>query len=405
MASPSRRRAEAARWLTASQVLATLHRRPGITRAAMAAELRLTSGFATEITARLRDLRLLTETPAPARGRGRPTTLLRPHPEGPVVLAVDLRQEDWRHAVATIDGQLREVRHRSHRTREPATVLAAVRDSVEATRNRYGTRLRAVSLAVAGTVHDGHLVQAATLGWRSVDLTTVTAGTDLPLLLGNDATLAGVAEARTGAAVAAGTALHLIVGVGIGGTLTIAGVPVTGAHGAAGEYGHLPFGDREQRCPCGARGCWDLDVDGRGLARHLGESPPADPRRYAGQVLDRCAVDPRARQAVRAVATSLGGGIAGLANLHDPDLITLGGLGPALRHAAADAFDTAYADGLMTLHRARPPSVVDAAHADEGSLRGAAIVGLDHLTGQSAIAEWVRTLATPPGDVAPAVSG
>ncbi|MBM0258380.1 MarR family transcriptional regulator [Micromonospora sp. 4G55] len=72
MASPSRHRAEAARWLTASQVLATLHRRPGITRAAMAAELQLTSGFATEITARLRELRLLTETPAPTRGRAGP---------------------------------------------------------------------------------------------------------------------------------------------------------------------------------------------------------------------------------------------------------------------------------------------------------------------------------------------
>ncbi|WP_309234128.1 ROK family protein, partial [Micromonospora sp. ATA51] len=32
--------------------------------------------------------------------------------------------------------------------------------------------------------------------------------------------------------------------------------PVTGAHGAAGEYGHLPLGDRRRHCPCGARGCW-----------------------------------------------------------------------------------------------------------------------------------------------------
>ncbi|MBM0236819.1 ROK family protein [Micromonospora sp. ATA32] len=393
MASPPRHRTDTTRWLTASQVLATLHRHPGITRAAMAHELQLTSGLATEITARLRDLCLLTETRAPVRGRGRPTTVLQPHPEGPVVLAVDLRQEDWRHAVATVEGQLHDVRHQSHRTRQPATVLAAVRRSVDETRHRYGHRLRAVSLAVAGTIHDNHLVQAATLGWRSVDLGTITAGTNLPMLLGNDATLAGVAEARTGAATAAGTALHLIVEVGIGGTLTIAGVPVTGAHGAAGEYGHLPFGDREQRCPCGARGCWDLDVDGRGLARHLGESPPADPRSYARQVLERAAGDLRARQAVAAVATTLGTGIAGLANIHDPDLITLGGLGPALRHTAAEAFDNAYTDGLMTLHRAHPPPVVDAAHGDDGSLRGAAIVGLDHITSRTALADWVRALA------------
>ena len=99
MASPGRQRADAARWHTVSQILAVLSRQPGITRAAMARELGLTSGFATEIISRMRDLRLLTEAPAPAGGRGRPSTVLHPHPDGPVVLAVDLRQGEWLHAV------------------------------------------------------------------------------------------------------------------------------------------------------------------------------------------------------------------------------------------------------------------------------------------------------------------
>ena len=100
------------------------------------------------------------------------------------------------------------------------------------------------------------------------------------LLLGNDATLAGLAEARTGAARSAATALYLIVAQGIGGTLVVNGEPLTGAHGAAGEYGHIPFGDPKLVCPCGARGCWDLTVDGRALARHRGDEPPADPVGY-----------------------------------------------------------------------------------------------------------------------------
>ena len=100
------------------------------------------------------------------------------------------------------------------------------------------------------------------------------------LLLGNDATLSGLAEARTGAARSATTALHLLVAEGIGGTLVVNGEPVAGAHGAAGEYGHIPFGDPAVVCPCGARGCWDLTVDGRALARHRGDSPPEDPVGY-----------------------------------------------------------------------------------------------------------------------------
>ncbi len=250
-----------------------------------------------------------------------------------------------------------------------------------------------MSLAAAGTVHDGRLVQAATLDWGPVDLTVVTKGSGVRLLLGNDATLAGVAEARTGAASAATTALHLLVAVGVGGTVTIDGLPLTGAHGAGGEYGHLPFGDPSVRCPCGAYGCWDLDVDGRALARHLDAPRPDDPRTFARQVLARCADDPRAAQAVSTVASALGRGVAGLVNAHDPDVVTLGGLAVPLRSEAATSFDTAYTHGLMAFHRTEPPPVVDAAHGDDGPLQGAAILGLDDVTTEVAIAAWAADLS------------
>src|SRR4051794_7990700 len=107
MASPRTRspRARDVRWHGALAVLDELRRDPGVTRAAVARRLDLSTGSATEITARLRDLALLAETPAATAGRGRPTTALTPHPDGPVVIAVDLRQEDWRCAVAALDGK------------------------------------------------------------------------------------------------------------------------------------------------------------------------------------------------------------------------------------------------------------------------------------------------------------
>jgi len=386
MASPTRRRADEARWHTASQVLAWLRLHPGATRAALAHDLQLASGLATELTGRLRALRLLVETPAPPQGRGRPTSVLGPHPEGPVVLAVDLRMEDWRYAVAGLDGRLHDVTAARHVVRDPATVLAAVRLGIDAVRAQYGSRLRAVSLAVAGTIHDGRLAQSATLGWRDVDLTGLVAG--VPLLAGNDATLAGVAEARTGAAVGAGTVLHLMVAVGIGGAFTVDGRPHTGAHGAAGEYGHQPYGDRGLVCPCGARGCWDLHVDGRALARHLGEPAPTDPRSYARQILDRAPGDAAALRAVQAVVAALGEGIGALVNVHDPDTVTLGGLAAPLRAAAPAVFAAAYADGLMTFRRGQPPPVVDAVHGDDGALHGAAVLALDQVTSEAALAAW-----------------
>ncbi|MEU8614015.1 XylR family transcriptional regulator, partial [Actinoplanes sp. NPDC048791] len=75
-------------------------------------------------------------------------------------------------------------------------------------------------------------------------------------------------------------------------------------------------------------------------------------------------------------------------NVHDPDMVTLGGLAAPLRAAAPDVFDTAYTDGLMAFHRGQPPPVVDAVHGDDGALHGAAILALDHVTSETALAEW-----------------
>ncbi|WP_406052794.1 ROK family protein [Kribbella sp. NBC_00889] len=376
-------------WQTASDVLVRMSRQPGITRAAVARELRLSTSSATEVTARLRDVRLLTEAPAPSQGRGRPTTVLRAHPQGPVALALDLRQGSWRSAVVSLDGSFLEQQSRRHRSRRSQVVLSNLQKEVERAHRQYGARLRVVSLAAPGTIRDNRLMQAPTLDWAELDLETVTARTGIPLLAGNDATLSGVAEARTGAAAGAGTALHLIVEVGLGGTLIIDGVPAQGASGAGGEYGHVPFGDRTRSCPCGARGCWDLDIDGRALARHLKETAPDDPYAYAEAVLRR--TDRAAARAVAKVVTALGTGIAGLVNAHDPDVVTLGGLAIPLRTAAETSFEQAYLAGLMTFHRSSPPPVLSATHQPDGPLRGAAALALDHLTSEPSIATWAAS--------------
>ncbi len=373
-------------WQTAADVLTQLTRQPGITRAAVARALRLSTGSATEVTARLRDVQLLTEVPAPSQGRGRPTTVLQPHPQGPVVLVLDLRQSSWRSAVVALDGSLQEPQYRRHRSRRAQVVLNNLRREVEQAQERYGARLQMVSLAVPGTVRDNHLMQAPTLEWVELDLAQVTGDTGVPLLAGNDATLSGVAEARTGAAAGAGTAVHLIIEVGIGGTLLIDGVPAQGASGAGGEYGHMPFGDRSRSCPCGARGCWDLEIDGRALARYLKQPTPDDPVAYTEEVLRRS--DRAARAAVTRVVASLGYGIAGLVNAHDPDVVTIGGLAIPLRAAAEETFAEAYEGGLMTFHRTAPPPVLAATHQPDGPLRGAAALALDQLTSEQAIAAW-----------------
>ncbi|MDN5919020.1 MAG: ROK family protein [Pseudonocardia sp.] len=380
-------RAAVERWRTTAEVLAEVRRRPGLTRVELARDLTLASASATEITGRLRELGWIAEQRAPSVGRGRPTTVVTVAPDGPVVVAVDIRYEDWRAALARLDGVPIAVRTGRHAHRDPDTVVDTLRGVVaEMVRDSPGP-VAGAGIAVAATVVDDHLTQDADQGWTPLDPHRIVDGAPLPLVVGNDATLAGVAEVRDGAAAGAGTALFLTVEVGIGGALVVGGRPQSGAHGAAGEYGHLPFGDPGLRCPCGARGCWNLEVDGRALARRMGEPAPAAPYSHAAAVVARAASgDAVAREAVGHVATRLARGVAGLVNAHDPDVTVLGGLGPVLRAAATREFDEAYADGLMAFRRDNPPPVRDAAHGPDAALRGAIAVALDDATSATGLA-------------------
>jgi predicted NBD/HSP70 family sugar kinase len=394
--SQDQRPAAQQRWFGAAQLIGLVRADPGITRAAAAQRLGIGSGGAADLVARLRRARLLDETPAPTSGRGRPTTVLGAHPGGPLVLAAELRAGDWRLAIAGLDGEPRLVAQARNEGKGPRDLLSEMTAAIADVHADQSGRVRAVAVSVAGTVSDARLVQFTTRGWTDMNLSVLTAGlpgdADVALLLGNDATLAGLAEARSGAARESGTALHLLIAVGLGGTLVVNGEPVIGAHGAAGEYGHVPFGDRRLVCPCGAHGCWDLSIDGRALARHLGEQAPDDPVGYAYDVLGRRS-DERTRAAFDAVAGALGAGIGGLVNLHDPDVVTLGGLAGPLRAAAPSAFDDGYRDGLMSFRKPSAPPVRDGAHGDDGPIRGATAWALDHVTTETALAEWARRVS------------
>jgi predicted NBD/HSP70 family sugar kinase len=382
------------RWQSALALIGEMRRNPGVTRAQAARHLGMSSGLASDVVARLRGLALIDEVPVPAPGRGRPTRVLSGHAEGPVALALDLRQSGWRSAYAGLDAAPHSLTWQPYPSAapyldaEPEPVIARLRDAVRIAARRLGRRLRVVSVAVAGTVQHDHVVESAALGWSAVDLAGVLPAPDRPLLVGNDATMAGLAEARSGAAGATMLSLHLSVEVGIGGVLVAGGVPMTGASGAGGEFGHLPFGDPALQCPCGACGCWDLEVDGRALARHLGEPAPRDPYGFALAVLGRVGQDTNARSAAEKVAGALGRGVAGLVNAHDPEVVTLGGLGGLLVAAAGGAFDHAYRGGLMRFRREAPPAVVPATYSDDGALRGALAAGIDLVLTERGLDAW-----------------
>lgn len=361
-------------------VLRMVHRHPSVERAALARDLSMPSGLITETVARLTSLDLLSQHPAPRTGlRGRPTTNLKPHPRGPLAVAVAIGHETWQVAVAQLGGTELSRTERPH-DRDPDEALDALAACLRSLRKRHGTRIRAVTVSVPGTVRDNRLAQAPSLGWHDIDL-SVLWPRDLnsrPFLAGNDATFAAVAEAQRGSGVGTTSLLHLFIGAGVGGAVIEDGRLVLGATGTAGEFGHMPFGETAQPCRCGAQGCWNTAVEAAALARALNQPPPADEISYCRKVfaVARASVVSDAPQraeldAVQAVARSIGTGTAGLANAVDPSIVTLGGLGRDLLEIAGDHVYPAYLAGLMRFRRTVPPPLLPARFGDDAPLVGA----------------------------------
>lgn len=178
-----------------------------------------------------------------------------------------------------------------------------------------------------------------------------------PVVVDNDATCAAVAEWRAGAARGHRDAVIVTLGTGIGGGLIVDDRVVRGAHGFAGEVGHMVVDPNGPSCPCGRRGCWErfasgtaLGAMGRAVVRGGGlaaiTSLVDDVADLRGEQICELAGrgDVEAVGIIDEFAHWVALGLVGLANILDPSCIVIGGgltasrevlMEPVRRHFAA----------------------------------------------------------------------
>ncbi len=93
--------------------------------------------------------------------------------------------------------------------------------------------------------------------------------------LENDATAATIAERIFGSGKNYDNFVYLTLSTGIGGGVFIGGKLYRGAHGMAGEMGHMVVMSNGPVCGCGRRGCLEAVAGGRGIARRVAENVTA----------------------------------------------------------------------------------------------------------------------------------
>ena len=179
------------------------------------------------------------------------------------------------------------------------------------------------------------------LAERVHELVTKTTGTDLKVVVENDANAAGWAEFRFGAGRDVSDMLMLTVGTGLGGAIIVGGELVRGNFGVGAEVGHLRVVPGGRFCGCGLAGCWEQYASGSALVANARASMVAFPER-ATALTEMCGGKPKkltgpditaaafagdalAIDLIADLGRWLGEGAASVANLLDPAMITIGG--------------------------------------------------------------------------------
>jgi glucokinase len=135
----------------------------------------------------------------------------------------------------------------------------------------------------------------------------------------NDATCAALAEWQRGAGVGSRDMWMVTLGTGIGGGLVSGGALQHGAHGHAGEVGHMVVQANCDDCPCGQRGCWERYASGAGLSRLAGGASGEE------VIIRARSGDVDALRVIDTFCTWVALGLANIANMTDPDTIVIGG--------------------------------------------------------------------------------
>ncbi len=210
------------------------------------------------------------------------------------------------------------------------------------------------------------------------------------VFLGNDVTVATVAEFRLGAGRPYQSILGVFCGTGVGGGLILDGKPWVG-RGAAGEFGHLVVRRGGARCPCGRRGCVEAYA-GRGAMEATARRVMRTGRKTVlfeimesrgrtrltsgvfARALDRG--DPLATLLIKRAIRALGAGIGSAVNLLDLEAVIIGGgLGLRLGEPFVEEVRAATVPHLFV--NERPPAMLLAELGDLGGAIGAALLVTD----------------------------
>lgn len=298
---------------------------------------------------------------------GRRSRKIRFDDRGRVVLALALGQT---HATVSVA----DTRGNQLRSMTSGHLISGPSESVLAPLVEAGKQLLAqgeaevlvgvgVSLPAPVEATTGYVTHATTIPrWRPDAVSNaIGAAWTVPLVVENDARAAALGERLSDDE----TVVYVKVATGIGCGIVVDGSILRGAHGAAGDIGHIRMADDGPLCRCGRHGCLAAYSSGRAITDRLAGSGLHDLNAVSGAAR---AGDPVVSGLVEAAGDVLGRALAATVTTLNPDRLVLGGKIGSLPGFVAKVRARVLAD---VVERIAAGLTVEAGHAgDQSAVQG-----------------------------------
>ncbi|MFI6409596.1 ROK family protein [Streptomyces sp. NPDC050548] len=339
----------------ASQVFTTVLSHGPLTRLEVARRAGLSAAAVTKAVRPLIGAGYLTEgadEDAPP-ALGRPANLVRVDGGRALFIGVKVTGDEIIGVLTDLCCRIRVARHVPLTDRDPREVLASIADLTQELRteaDELGIQVVGLGLAVSGDVDRGEGVvrYSPFLEWRDVPLAELAAmTTGLPVTVDNDVRALTVAEQWFGAGAGLTDFAVVTVGAGIGCGLVVHGRVVAGAHGVAGEIGHVVVDPAGPRCHCGNRGCVEAIAGDAAIVARVREVTGVQ----VADTLEAVALahrgDAGAREVYARAGEAIGRGIATVANLLGPERVIISGEGLAAYDLFAEQIRDSFAEAAF----------------------------------------------------------
>lgn len=304
--------------------------------------------------------------------RGRHPTLLGLN-EDLMVIAVDLHPKLATVALVDLNGRLLS-RSVVPLTSSPSGSTRLITDCMQRMRSAFpGKSIEGVGISLPGRVDPAtqRMLFAPNLHWADFDLKgAIEKETGLAVSMENAATACLLAELHFGRLNGVRDAVLVTVSEGVGTGVFSNGQIITGSHGMAGEFGHIPLDPSGIRCACGRNGCWETFASCHAALRFYQVLQPKAGVITFHELLNKAEEgDQAAVQALAEQARNIGRGLVPIIAGLSPRVILIAGditsawhrFGPAIEKEAAQ----------LTLAGA-PPQILPTHDGDIARLRGAA---------------------------------